>query len=383
MTHAGPYCLQVDACDLAASSGSEVQHPLLDKVRLCSANPDQAASFFLHLFHPVPHKRIAAVDHAWTASTTSRMHDEMGLSCSTSAAEGRWSKFKQGCTRGLCAFMPCCGGRSPTLESETHLTGSRSHPHSATRDGDLSCSFLSEMMPSLRSNQDKTSQSAADTDMPESVQSKADSMQTDPTALQSCWNKVKRPFAGRSKHHCQRVNKGVTHPIAEAAPGAVEVVAADKSVLAPAADEQQQVLIRAVTLTAVPGSPSGLEVQDLQQHQQAISNSGQGLLSHKEGKAEQEEVLTDHEAAAGVRRHSSSEEQLQQPAQGRSAESMRLSLLSTGTTWCCLHDKVCCLPGRSVLQHCIHCGCVTACCAVCTCKFDVLHTDAELLLLIC
>ena len=238
-------------------------------------------------------------------------------------------------------------------------------------------------MPSLRSNQDKTSQSAADTDMPESVQSKADSMQTDPTALQSCWNKVKRPFAGRSKHHCQRVNKGVTHPIAEAAPGAVEVVAADKSVLAPAADEQQQLLIRAVTLTAVPGSPSGLEVQDLQQHQQAISNSGQGLLSHKEGKAEQEEVLTDHEAAAGVRRHSSSEEQLQQPAQGRSAESVRLSLLSTGTTWCCLHDKVCCLPGRSVLQHCIHCGFVTACCAVCTCKFDVLHTDAELLLLIC
>ena len=297
-----------------------MQHPLLEKVRLCSANPHQAASFFLHLFHPVPHKRIAAVDHAWTTSTTITMFDEMGLICSTSAAVGSWSKFKQGCTRGLCAFMPCCGGRSPTVKTVTHVAGSCSHPNSQTQEGDVPCSRLSERMPSLRSNQDQTSQSAADTDMPESVQSKADSMQTGPTALQTCWIKVKKSFAGRSEHHRQRVNKGVTHPTAEAAPGAVEVVAADKSVLAPAADEQQQVLIRAVTVTAVPGSPSGLEVQ---QHQQAISNSGQGLLSHKEGKVEQEEVLTDHEAAAGVRRHSSSEEQLQQPVQGRSAESMR------------------------------------------------------------
>jgi len=322
MNHTSAYCLQVEACDLALSAGSEVQHPLLDKVRLCSANPEQAASFFLHLLHPVPHKRIAAVDHAWTASTLSRMYDEMGLNCKTSTAASRWCRIRQSCIGGLCAFMPCCGGRSPTVEAETHLSGSCSHPNSET--GDLSCSRLSERMPSLRSNQSKTSQSAAaHTDMPESVQSEADIMQTAPTALQTCWNKVKKPFAGRSKHRRQRVNKGVTHPIAEAASGAVEVVAADKSVLAPAADKQQQVLIRAVTVTAAPSIPPQLEVQDLQQQQQAISGCGQGLSSHKAGIVEQEELLTDHKAAADVRRHSSCEEQVQQPSEGRSAESTR------------------------------------------------------------
>ncbi|DBB00899.1 TPA: hypothetical protein ACH3X1_000816 [Trebouxia sp. C0004] len=66
----------INAYGLAYSTGVEVQHPLLDKLWLCSANPDQAASFFLHLFHPVPYKRIAAVDHARTASTVSRTHDE-------------------------------------------------------------------------------------------------------------------------------------------------------------------------------------------------------------------------------------------------------------------------------------------------------------------
>jgi len=323
VTHTSAYCLQVDACDLAFSTESEVQHPLLDKVRLCSANPDQAASFFLHLFHPVPHKRIAAVDHAWTASTISRMYDEMGLNCRTSAAASRWCRIKQSCTRGLCAFMPCFGGRSPTVEAETHLTGSRSHPNSETWDGDLSCSRLSERTPSLRSKQDKTSQGAADTNVPESVQSEADSMQSAPTALQTCWTKFKKPFAGRSRRRRQRVNKGVTHPPAEAAPGAVEVLEADTSALAPAADKDQQVLIRAVTATVVPGTLPELQVQDLQKQQRAISGCGQGLSSHKEGKVEREKLLTDHKAAADVRRHSSCEEQLQQPAEGRSAESIR------------------------------------------------------------
>ncbi len=301
-----------------------MQHPLLDKVRLCSANPDQAASFFLHLLHPVPHKRIAAVDDAWTTSTTIRMFDEMGLNCSTSAAAARWSKFKQSCTGGLCAFMPCCGGRSPTVEAETHVAGSCSHPNSQTQDDDLSCSHLSERMPSLRSNQSKTSQSAAaHTDMPESVQCEADSMQTAPSTLQTCWNKVKKPFAGRSKRHSQRAGKGVTHPPAEAAPGAVENAAADKSDLAPAAEKDQQVLIRAVTVTAVPGIPPQLEVQDLQQQQQASSSCGPGLPSHKGGKVEREELLSDHKAAADERRHSSCEEQLQQPAEVQPAESTR------------------------------------------------------------
>ncbi len=206
-------------------------------------------------------------------------------------------------------------------------------------------------MPSLL-NQDLTSQSAAaDTDVPEDVQSQAGSMQIAPTALQTCWNKVKKPFAGSSRHGNQQVCKGLTHSTAEATLGHVDMLEADKSVLAPAADQDQQVLIRAVTATGVPGIPPQLQMQDLQQQQQSISNCdqrlssqtkdqvemqdlqqqqqqaisscGPGLLSQKKGLVEKEELLTDHEAAADMRRHSSCEEQVQQPAEGQSAESIR------------------------------------------------------------
>ena len=323
MAHTSGHCLQIDACDEAYFGRVPVQHPLLDKVRQCSANPDQAASFFLQLFHPIPYKRIAAVDHAWTASTTSRIYDEMGLNCSTSAAAGRWSRIKQSCTRGLCAFIPCFGGTSPTVEADTHLTGSCSHPH--TQDGTLLDSHQSGRTPSVL-NQDKTSQSAAkDIDVPESVESQADSMQTAPSALQTCWNIVKKPFTGKYRPGNQQVCKGTTHSPAENTTGHVDMVEADKSALAPAADKNQQVLIRAVTASAVPGTPPELQVQDLQQQQQAISGCGQGLLNQKKGIVETEELLTrqDHKAAADVRQQGSSEEKLQKPIEVQAAESIR------------------------------------------------------------
>ena len=132
--------------------------------------------------------------------------------------------------------------------------------------------------------------------------------------------------------------------------GHVDMLEADKSALAPAADKDQQVLIRAVSATAVPGTPPELQVQDLQQgqqssssygqglwsqtkgrvemqdlqqQQQAISSCSQGLLSAKKGSVEKEELVTDHEAAADLRRHSSCVEQVQQQAEGQSAESIR------------------------------------------------------------
>ncbi len=217
----------------------------------------------------------------------------MGFNCSSSAAACDSFRVKQSFTRRLCAFLPCFDGRCPTVEADTH-------PY--TWNGDLSRSLVSERVRYLRSSQHKTSCSpAAHTDVPES-------------GLQS----------------------------------------ADKSALAiaaPAADKDQQVLIRAVTATAVPGSPPELQVQDLQQEQQSISSYGQrlssqtkdqvemqdlqqqqqqaisscgpGLLSQKKGLVEKEELLTDHEAAADMRRHSSCEEQVQQPAEGQSAESIR------------------------------------------------------------
>jgi regulator of PEP synthase PpsR (kinase-PPPase family) len=73
IAHTSVHCLQIDACDEAYIDRVAVKHPLLDKVRQCSTNPDQAASFFLHIFNRVYFKRIAAVDHPWIASTISRM----------------------------------------------------------------------------------------------------------------------------------------------------------------------------------------------------------------------------------------------------------------------------------------------------------------------
>ena len=69
------YCLflQVDACSLAQETALPVQHPLLDRVRQCSSNPEQAALFFQQILNPVPHVRRQAIHHAWCAETVNIM----------------------------------------------------------------------------------------------------------------------------------------------------------------------------------------------------------------------------------------------------------------------------------------------------------------------
>ena len=65
--------MQVDACSLAKNISSAVQHPLLDRVRQCSSNPEQAALFFQQIVNPMPHVRRQAIHHAWCAETVNRM----------------------------------------------------------------------------------------------------------------------------------------------------------------------------------------------------------------------------------------------------------------------------------------------------------------------
>ena len=52
IAHTSVHCLQINACDEAYINRVPVKHPLLDKVRQCTTSPDQAASFFLHIFNP-------------------------------------------------------------------------------------------------------------------------------------------------------------------------------------------------------------------------------------------------------------------------------------------------------------------------------------------
>jgi len=70
----------VDACEAAAAAQSEVQHPMLEKVRQCSTNPDQAAQFFQKILSPVAHVRVEAMHESWCANTVSRMFAETGTS---------------------------------------------------------------------------------------------------------------------------------------------------------------------------------------------------------------------------------------------------------------------------------------------------------------
>ena len=71
--------LQLDACYDAHVNGTEVQHPLLDRVRQCSSNPEQAALFFCQILNPVPKLRQQAIHHAWCAETVGRMFEDIGI----------------------------------------------------------------------------------------------------------------------------------------------------------------------------------------------------------------------------------------------------------------------------------------------------------------
>ena len=50
----------------------------MDRVRQCSADPDQAVLFFQQILNPVPHIRAQAIHHPWIAETVSRMFSETG-----------------------------------------------------------------------------------------------------------------------------------------------------------------------------------------------------------------------------------------------------------------------------------------------------------------
>jgi len=102
--------VQVDACEQAHTSQSTVQHPLLDRVRQCSTNPDQAALFFQTILSPVPQVRVKALEELWCAATLNRMFSETGTNfeAGTAAAMAALQKRSQKRKRGLCAALCGC-----------------------------------------------------------------------------------------------------------------------------------------------------------------------------------------------------------------------------------------------------------------------------------
>ena len=90
-----------------------MQHPLLDRVRRCSANPDQAVAFFRDIFSLTPHSRVTALDHSWCEAATSKMVAEMPPMRFTHTHTGRHRASK---SWWRAALSKCCCGASPTVE---------------------------------------------------------------------------------------------------------------------------------------------------------------------------------------------------------------------------------------------------------------------------
>ena len=67
--------VQEDAVVAAKDADVPVKHPLLDKIRECSTNPDAAADFFLQILHPYPWCRMSgdAFAHPYVAETCAEM----------------------------------------------------------------------------------------------------------------------------------------------------------------------------------------------------------------------------------------------------------------------------------------------------------------------
>jgi len=114
----------VDACDLAQETQTEVQHPLLDKVRQCSALPDQAALFFKKILNPVPHLRVEALHDAWCASAVSRMFAETGTSYTPVVSyEDMQPEADESTQCGSLLSRLCCFNTQTTLDSNNSVSG--------------------------------------------------------------------------------------------------------------------------------------------------------------------------------------------------------------------------------------------------------------------
>jgi len=100
-----------------------VQHPLLDKVRQCSAHPEQAARFFQKVLCPIPHTRAEAIHDVWCADAVNRMFTETGTSYKALGVEADLQPDAKR-QAGLCAaWFGCfgCAGRQRSQHTSDRL----------------------------------------------------------------------------------------------------------------------------------------------------------------------------------------------------------------------------------------------------------------------
>ena len=133
--------LQAPAFALAESTGEPVQHPLLDKVRQVSTNPEVAADFFTKMLHPDPEKRMsirAACQHPYVCEAVQLLESEIHDSASESMASDSTASSTP--TSSASDDMEACSGstsypvkespavNSPSLKSEAIVNPAQGAP---------------------------------------------------------------------------------------------------------------------------------------------------------------------------------------------------------------------------------------------------------------
>jgi len=256
--------LQVQACEVALQTGSEVQHPLLDRVRHCSAAPDQAASFFLQLFHPVPHERVKAIDHPWCASTVMSMLDEMDCApqASAAAAKDEPRLKKSSSLRQRAARFLCCGGASPTSEADSHV----GHEHSPAEIEIQASKWWK--VPRLGKRRHQRSRDVA------AYADASVCSQNGPLQADSCQGPAHTAFQGLMFGESRQAEQQVTEELPHAMAHPVQSPIGDAFDKTSPALLKQAAHVRAVSVTASASSAHEPPVQSLQQQHEVAGHSG-------------------------------------------------------------------------------------------------------------
>jgi len=277
----------VQACELAFQTGREVQHPLLDRVRQCSAAPDQAASFFLQLFHPVPHERVKAIDHAWCGSTVMSMLGEMDRAAKAlaAAAEDKANLKKSSSLRQRAARFLCCSSASPTLEAGSHV----GHDQSPAKAEVKSSKWWKVFQPAKRRHQ-RSRDVAAYTDA--SVCSQNGPLQAD-----SCQGPAHTAFQGVTFGESRQADQQLTEEVPQAMAHPVQSPVADVFHTTSLALPKQAAQVRAVSVTASASSAHEPQVQSLQQQHEVACHfrykhdKGELVKEHCPAGVEDEQVV--------------------------------------------------------------------------------------------
>ena len=205
--------LQLKACHLSKESGVEVQHPLLDRVRQCSADPDKAAALFVQILSPAPHERREAMHGRWCADTVSRMFAETDSSYESypaiEAAEQAEAADKEEAAKQAEAALDHRSNRCAALFS----CFSCCVPSVKEDDVFTISSQLEEPVASVSSAsgvQDPLGAAPAGSEWSQSsarvLQTKASVQKVAASSLaHRCWSSIKSTVTGRSKHRKQHV----------------------------------------------------------------------------------------------------------------------------------------------------------------------------------